>query len=272
MIDILSYPFMRYALIGAILSGFGSALLSNFIVLKKMEFIGNGAAHVAFGAIAFALFFGLNMNLLSIIVAIIFAIAINQLGKKEGVQENSVIGMLLSLSMAIGVILLSFKKGYVPEIDSFLFGDVLMITQQDLILLGIFDLFILSMVIFLNKELKYYSFNQRLSKIFGVPTNIINLVFLMITSVTIVVSVKIIGIILITSLLITPGVIAKLYAKSINQMLIISVIVGVFSSVLGIFLSYYLNVPSGPMIVLTLFLIFLIAYLLRKTVLKSFAQ
>jgi zinc transport system permease protein len=97
-------------------------------------------------------------------------------------------------------------------------------------------------------------------------------VFLTITSVTIVVSVKIIGIILITALLITPGVIAKLYAKSINQMLIISVIVGVFSSVLGIFLSYYLNVPSGPMIVLTMFLIFLIAYLLRKTVLKSFAQ
>jgi zinc transport system permease protein len=147
-----------------------------------------------------------------------------------------------------------------------------MITQEDLILLGIFDLLILFMVIFLNKELKYYSFNQRLSKIFGVPANIINLVFLTITSVTIVVSVKIIGIILITALLITPGVIAKLYAKSINQMLIISVIVGVFSSVLGIFLSYYLNVPSGPMIVLTMFLIFLIAYLLRKTVLKSFAQ
>ncbi|WP_233186609.1 metal ABC transporter permease [Petrotoga sp. 9PWA.NaAc.5.4] len=264
MIDLFRYTFMRYALIGAILSGLSGAILSNFIVLKKMEFIGDGAAHVAFGAIAVALFFGLNMNLISILVAIIFAVAIHFLGKRDNVQESSAIGMLLSLSMAVGIILLSFKEGYVPEIDSFLFGDILMITREDLILLTILNVFIVFFIIFFNKELKYYTYNQKLSKIFGIPVDVINLIFLIMTSVAIVISVKIIGIILITALLITPGVIAKLFAKSINQMLVISIIIGIFSAVSGIIFSYYLNIPSGPAIVLVLFLIFLISYIIKN--------
>ncbi|MGB4435663.1 MAG: metal ABC transporter permease, partial [Defluviitoga tunisiensis] len=92
MIEIFKYPFLRNGLIGAMLAGIGSSLLSNFIVLKKMEFIGEGAAHVAFGAIALALFFNLNINVVSLTVAIVFAIAVHILGKKEKVQENSVIG------------------------------------------------------------------------------------------------------------------------------------------------------------------------------------
>jgi zinc transport system permease protein len=160
--------------------------------------------------------------------------------------------------------LLSFKEGYVPEIDSFLFGDILMITREDLILLTILNVFIVFFIIFFNKELKYYTYNQKLSKIFGIPVDVINLIFLIMTSVAIVISVKIIGIILITALLITPGVIAKLFAKSINQMLVISVIIGIFSAVSGIIFSYYLNIPSGPAIVLVLFVIFLISYIVKN--------
>jgi len=264
MIEFFKYPFLRNGFIGAILAGLGSSFLSNFIILKKMEFIGEGAAHVAFGAIAIALFFNLNINVVSLIVAIIFAIAIHILGKKEKVQENSVIGMLLALSMAIGIILLSFKKGYVPEIDSFLFGDVLMINEEDLKLLFIFDLVILFYIILFNKELKYYAYHQKLSKTFGVPVDFINLSFLIITSITIVISVKIIGIILITSLLITPGVIGKLFAKSINQMILISVITGFLSSALGMIASYYFDIPSGPTIVVTLFVLFIISYIIKR--------
>ena len=166
--------------------------------------------------------------------------------------------------MAVGIILLSFKKGYVPEIDSFLFGDVLMINNEDLKLLFIFDLIIIFYIIFFNKELKYYAYNQKLSQIFGVPVDFINLSFLIITSITIVISAKIIGIILITSLLITPGVIGKLFAKSINQMILISLIIGFVSSVLGFIASYYFDIPSGPTIVVTLFVLFIISYIIKR--------
>ncbi len=168
--------------------------------------------------------------------------------------------------MAVGIILLSFKKGYVPEIDSFLFGDVLMINNEDLKLLFIFDLIIIFLYyIFFNKELKYYAYNQKLSQIFGVPVDFINLSFLIITSITIVISAKIIGIILITSLLITPGVIGKLFAKSINQMILISLIIGFVSSVLGFIASYYFDIPpSGPTIVVTLFVLFIISYIIKR--------
>jgi zinc transport system permease protein len=264
MIEIFSYDFMVYALIGAILSGVSCSLLSNYIVLKKMEFIGEGAAHTAFGGIAFAILFGLNLNIITIITGIIFATVVYYLSKKQKIQENSIIGMFLSFSMALGIIFLSIKPGYTPEISSYLFGDVLMINISDLIILTSILIIIILFIILFGRELKYYSYNQKISKIYGVPVNFMHYTFLILISVVVVTSVKIIGAILVTSLLITPGVTARLFAKSINQMLIISTIIGVFSTFTGIIISYYLNIPSGPAIVITIFSLFVILYIFQK--------
>jgi len=266
MIEIFQYDFMVYAIIGSVLSGFSCAILSNFIVLKKMEFIGNGAAHTAFGGIALAILLGLNINLFGILTAIIFAVSIYFMGEKQKIQENSAIGMLLSLSMALGIIFLSLKKGYTPEITSYLFGDILMINKGDLITLFVILSIIILTVIFFNKELKFYTFNQRMAKIYGIPVNIINLLFLITVSIVVVMSVKIVGIILITTLLITPGVMAKMWANTLNEMIVISAIFGVVSSFLGIIFSYFFNIPSGPSIVVTMFAFFVLSYFLKLTV------
>ncbi|AEX86482.1 ABC transporter [Marinitoga sp. 1135] len=264
MIELFSYDFMVYAILSAVLAGFSASLLSNYIVLKKMEFIGEGAAHTAFGGIALAILIGFNIDIMNIIVALLFGTTIFFIGKKGKINENSVIGMLLSFSMALGVIFLYLKPGYTPEITSYLFGDILMVTQKDVIILSVVAILILSLVILFNKELKYYAFNPRIAKIYGVPIDLIGYIFLITVSIVVVTTVKIIGIILVTSLLITPGVIAKLFAKTLNQMLIISSIIGIFSGFFGIVIAYYLNIPPGPSIVVTLFTIFVISYLLKK--------
>lgn len=264
MIEILSYQFMLYALIASILSGLSCSILSNYIVLRKMEFISDGAAHTAFGGIAVAILFGWNMNLVNIITGILFAIFIFLVGKKGKVNENSLIGMLFPLSMALGVILMNLKPGYTPEIESYLFGDILMVNLVDIITLGIILISIVLFVTIFNKELKYFSYNERMAKIYGVPTELIRFLFLIAVALVVVTSVKIIGIILVTSMLITPGVIAKLWAKSINQMVVISSIFGLLSSFLGIYFSYYLDIPSGPSIVVVLFTFFLINYFIKK--------
>lgn len=266
MIEILSYQFMLYALIASILSGLSCSILSNYIVLRKMEFISDGAAHTAFGGIAVAIFFGWNMNLVSIITGILFAVFIYFVGKKGKISENSLIGMLFPLSMALGVIIMNLKPGYTPEIESYLFGDILMVNLTDIITLGIILLSVIFFITIFNKELKYFSYNERMAKIYGVPTELIRFLFLIAVALVVVTSVKIIGIILVTSMLITPGVIAKIWAKSINQMVIISSIFGLLSSFLGIYFSYYLDIPSGPSIVVLLFIFFLINYFIKKLI------
>jgi zinc transport system permease protein len=231
-----------------------------------MEFISDGAAHTAFGGIAVAIFFGWNMNLVSIITGILFAVFIYFVGKKGKISENSLIGMLFPLSMALGVIIMNLKPGYTPEIESYLFGDILMVNLTDIITLGIILLSVIFFITIFNKELKYFSYNERMAKIYGVPTELIRFLFLIAVALVVVTSVKIIGIILVTSMLITPGVIAKIWAKSINQMVIISSIFGLLSSFLGIYFSYYLDIPSGPSIVVLLFIFFLINYFLKKLI------
>jgi zinc transport system permease protein len=255
---------MLYALIASVLSGLSCSILSNYIVLRKMEFISDGAAHTAFGGIAVAILFGWNMNLVNIITGILFAIFIFLVGKKGKVNENSLIGMLFPLSMALGVILMNLKPGYTPEIESYLFGDILMVNLVDIITLGIILISVVLFVSIFNKELKYFSYNERMAKIYGVPTELIRFLFLIAVALVVVTSVKIIGIILVTSMLITPGVIAKLWAKSIDQMVVISSIFGLLSSFLGIYFSYYLDIPSGPSIVVVLFTFFLINYFIKK--------
>ncbi|WP_129408023.1 metal ABC transporter permease [Marinitoga lauensis] len=272
MIELFSYDFMIYAILASILASFSASLLSNYIVLKKMEFIGEGAAHTAFGGIALAILFDLNVDFISIITAILFGISIYFISKKEKVNENSVIGMLLSFSMALGVIFLYLKPGYTPELSSYLFGDILMVNIEDVKILSLVALIILSFIILFNKELKYYAYNSKMAKNFGVPTNLINFIFLIIVSIVVVTSVKIIGIILVTSLLITPGVIGKLFAKSLNQMILISSISGVFAGFFGIIIAYFINIPPGPSIVVTLFSIFLISYLINYIRAKAFVK
>lgn len=262
----MSYQFMVYALIASVLSGLSCSILSNYVVLRKMEFISDGAAHTAFGGIAIAILFGWNMNLISIITGIVFASFIFIISKKGKINENSLIGMLFPLSMAVGVILMNLKPGYTPEIESYLFGDILMVNLTDIITLGIILISVILFVTILNKELKYFSYNERMAKIYGVPVNLIKFLFLIAVSLVVVTSVKIIGIILVTSMLITPGVIAKLWAKSINQMIVISTIFGFLSSFLGIIISYYLDIPSGPSIVVTLFIMFIINYSIKKVI------
>ncbi|KLO21739.1 MULTISPECIES: metal ABC transporter permease [unclassified Marinitoga] len=272
MIELFSYDFIIYAVIASILASFSASILSNYIVLKKMEFIGEGAAHTAFGGIALAILLNLNVDLISIITAILFGTTIYFIGKREKINENSIIGMILSFSMALGVIFLYLKPGYTPEITSYLFGDILMVTSNDVMILSFISFVIFLFVILFNKELKYYAFNPKMAKNYGIPVNMINYLFLIIVSVVVVTSVKIIGVILVTSLLITPGAISKLFAKSLNQMLIISGFIGIFSGFLGILIAYFINIPPGPSIVVTLFSIFIFSYIINYLKNKTFSK
>jgi zinc transport system permease protein len=255
--DIIEYTFLRNAIFAAILVSALTGLFSSVVVLRKIEFIGDGAAHVTFGGIAFGLLLGTDYIFMAAITAVVFAVAVSYFTRKNKLSESSVIGMLLPLSMSLGVIALSFVKGYTPDVMGLFFGNILMVTPDDVWMLLIADIAAIVFFAVFHRELLYYSYDEGMAKHFGVPVGFIHYGVLIGISLSVVSSVKIAGIILVTAFLVIPAVTSKLVARSFRSMIVISVSMAVVASVIGMFISYVFDMPPGPVIVIMLFLEFL---------------
>jgi len=264
--DIIEYTFLRNAIFAAILVSALTGLFSSVVVLRKIEFIGDGAAHATFGGIAFGLLLGTDYVFMAAITAVVFAVAVSYFTRKNRLSESSVIGMLLPLSMSLGVIALSFVKGYTPDVMGLFFGNILMVTPDDVRMLLIAVIAAIVFFTIFYRELLYYSYDEGMAKHYGVPVGFIHYGVLIGVSLSVVSSVKIAGIILVTAFLVIPAVTSKLAARSFGSMIVISVIMAVVASVIGIFISYVFDMPPGPVIVIVLFLEFLVTISLKGIV------
>lgn len=264
IVDIINYEFLRNAIIAAVLVSTLTGLFSSVVVLRKIEFIGDGAAHATFGGIAFGLLLGTNYLVMAGVTAVLFAVTVSYFTRKNKLTESSVIGMLLPLSMALGVIALSFVKGYTPDVMGLFFGNILMVTSSDVWALLIINLIALLFFTLFFRELLYYCYDEEMAKHYGVPVGFIHYGVLIGISLSVVSSVKIAGVILVTAFLVIPGVAAKLIAKTFKGMILLSIAQGLAASVIGMFVSYVLNMPPGPVIVILLFLEFLAFIVLEK--------
>ncbi|HPE54483.1 MAG: metal ABC transporter permease [Mesotoga sp.] len=264
--DIISYSFLRNAILAAVLVSALTGIFSSVVVLRKIEFIGDGAAHATFGGIAFGLLLGTNYLLMAAVTAVIFAVAVSYFTRKNKLSESSVIGMLLPLSMSLGVIALSFIRGYTPDVMGLFFGNILMVTSEDVWMLLIANVIAWVFFAVFYRELLYYSYDEGMAKHYGVPIGFIHYGVLIGISLSVVGSVKIAGIILVTAFLVIPAVTSKTIAGSFRGMILISLAMAVVASVMGIFVSYVLDMPPGPVIVVMLFMEFLITVSLKALI------
>ncbi|WP_289057885.1 metal ABC transporter permease [uncultured Mesotoga sp.] len=264
--DIISYSFLRNAILAAVLVSALTGIFSSVVVLRKIEFIGDGAAHATFGGIAFGLLLGTNYLLMAAVTAVIFAVAVSYFTRKNKLSESSVIGMLLPLSMSLGVIALSFIRGYTPDVMGLFFGNILMVTSEDVWMLLIANVIAWVFFAVFYRELLYYSYDEGMAKHYGVPIGFIHYGVLIGISLSVVGSVKIAGIILVTAFLVIPAVTSKTIARSFRGMILISLGMAVVASVMGIFVSYVLDMPPGPVIVVMLFMEFLITVSLKALI------
>lgn len=264
--DIISYSFLRNAILAAVLVSALTGIFSSVVVLRKIEFIGDGAAHATFGGIAFGLLLGTNYLLMAAVTAVIFAVAVSYFTRKNKLSESSVIGMLLPLSMSLGVIALSFIRGYTPDVMGLFFGNILMVTSEDVWMLLIANVIAWVFFAVFYRELLYYSYDEGMAKHYGVPIGFIHYGVLIGISLSVVGSVKIAGIILVTAFLVIPAVTSKTIAGSFRGMILISLGMAVVASVMGIFVSYVLDMPPGPVIVVMLFMEFLITISLKALI------
>ncbi len=264
MTDILSYDFMQRAFIAGTALAFFSGIISAFIVLRRISFLGSGISHAAFGGVAIGFLSGVNPLATALIYCIAVAFAIEIISTRGRLAEDTAIGIFFSGSMAMGVVLISLSKSYTVDLFGYLFGSILAIGNEEMymaVAMAAVGVIVFGLIM---KDLLFITFNEELAIINGIPVRLIKAVFLLSMAVAIVIGIKIVGIVLISALLVIPGATAKLLSQRFYKMLVLSSLIAVISTIAGLIISYVYDLASGGTIVLTLTLLFGIAFLVRR--------
>jgi len=259
--EMFSYDFMLRALIGGMAVALVCSFLSFFVVLKRLSFIGVGISHSAFGGLALGVFLGLNPLLCAAIFSVLVSWGIGITARKGRMQEDATIGIFFSAAMAFGVALISLSKEYQTDLFSLLFGNILAITPGDLRLVIICGAAVTLFLFLFFKELMSISFDEEVALVGGLPVATLYYALLTAMAVTVVASIKVVGIILVEALLVIPAATGFQLSKNYRWMLFWSLCTGGLSVVGGLLLSYAFDLASGATIVLCAALLFLLAFL-----------
>lgn len=261
MWDLWSFSFFQRAFVSSILIGAACSITGVFVILNGLSFMGAGIAHAAFAGVALGFLLGLNPLFLSIIWAIGAVWIIGFTHKKGELKLDASISIMFSFSMALAILFIGFIKSYNTELFNFLFGNLFSITNNDLWIILIMSVFSIGSILLFFKEFFFISFDPLMAEASGIPSDALFFFLLNIIGLTVVISLKSVGSILVFGLLVTPAASAYQLTHNIRIMMGLSLLFGVGSSILGLFTSYYLNVPSGSTIVIILGIIFFISML-----------
>ena len=244
------FGFMQRALIGSVLVGAICALVGTYVVLRGLAFVGDALSHAAFPGVVIAYLLKANIHLGAAIFTVLTALGIGLVSRRGRVSYDTAIGILFAGAFALGVLLMSRIRGYTVDLFSFLFGNVLGISRQDLFLAGILGTIVALTIFLFYKELLLLSFDPTIAEAMGYPVQALNYLLLGLIALTIVISIQTVGIILVVALLVTPSATAYLLTNRFSRMMLLGILFAALAAVIGLYLSYYLNVASGAAIVL----------------------
>lgn len=267
MLDILQYNFFINALLLGLLSGIACGIVGSFVVVKKISAISGSIAHASFGGIGIAYFFSFNPLLGALLFAIVSAVTIGLVSYRNKKQEDASIGAIWAIGMAIGLIFIYLSPGYAADLMTYLFGNILLSGGQDLIYMLALNVIIIFSVVLLFRWLVAIIFDEEFALITNIKVLPLYLFLLILIALSVVLLIRSVGVILVIALLTLPALSAQMLSRRFINIIFISVLLAVFANLVGIFLSYYLNLPSGPTIVLLAALIYL-AILSKKYIYK----
>lgn len=257
LLEPLSFEFMQRGLLASVLVAVICGVLGSFVVLKGLAFIGDGLAHASFGGVALAFVLGANIYLGAFVVAIGTALGIGAISRRGRVSSDTAIGVFFSGTFALGILIISRVESYTTDLFGYLFGDVLSITTGDLWTISILGLVVLALVGAFYRQLLFVAFDPTVAAASGIPARAFEYLLLVLLGATIVTAIQAVGIILVVALLVTPSATANLLTRRFHHMILVGAAIGSFSALLGIYLSYYLDVASGAAIILVATAIFL---------------
>lgn len=264
MFEMLTYGFMQKAFITGIPIVIACSLLGTFLILRRLSLIGDGIAHISFGGIATGLLFNLTPFFSAFIFAIIGALGIQKLRTKTSVHEETAIGIISHISLGLGIFIISAAKGFNVDILSYLFGSILSIKNSEMITSIITSIIVILFVIIFYNELFHISFNEESAKVSGIKVNLINTILILLTAVTIVSSMNVVGLLLASSMMIIPAASALQLKTSFKKTLISSTIFSTISMILGLIISYQFDFAASGTIVLINAIIFGITVIISR--------
>jgi len=248
--DILNYEFMRNAILAAVLASVACGIIGSYVVVKKIVSISGSIAHSAFGGIGLGYFLGLNPIITVVPFTLCFALGMGVITKRTRLSPDTAIGIFWAVGMAIGIIFINLTPGYVPDLFSYLFGNILTVPRADILMMVVLDFIILIFVFSLYKEFLAISFDEEYSATLGMPVERLYYILLCLIALTVVLLIKIAGIILVIALLTIPAAIAKQHTSDLKGMMLLSVGIGVVFMLGGLWLSYLLDIASGATIII----------------------
>jgi len=254
--QMLSLPFIQRALVGGLLVVVMLSLLSFFIVLRRISFVGVGISHSALGGVALGIAIGANTMLTTTVFCAAVAILIGFISRHGHLREDAAIGITFPGTMALGIVLITLSGGYLSSLFSFLFGSVLAISRTDIYVIAIYCAAVVAFVTIFFRSLLNASFDEELARAAGTPVTFLHYLLLVLIALAIVASMKLVGIILVSAMLVLPAATGYQIAQTYRRVLALSIVSGVISLLSGLTLSYRFNLPSGATIVLCACIIF----------------
>lgn len=262
VLEPLGFGFMQRGLAASVLVAAICGVLGSFVVLKGLAFIGDALAHASFGGVALAFVFGASIYLGAFVFAVATALGIGAITQRGRVSSDTAIGVLFSGTFALGILIISRVDRYTTDLFGYLFGDVLSITSSDLWTVSVLGVVVLALVATFYRQLLFVAFDPTVAAASGLPTRALEYLLLALLGVTIVTAIQAVGIVLVVALLVTPAATAYLLVTRFQHLMLASAGIGMLSAVLGIYLSYYLDLASGAAIIIvatTLFFVTLAA-------------
>lgn len=254
--QLLNYSFFSNAIVAAIFTSLSCGIIGTYIVTKRIVFITGGITHASFGGIGIAYYLGMNPVAGAGIFGVFTAWIIEYLSKKSKIREDSAIAILWSIGMAIGIIFIFITPGYSPDLMSYLFGSILTVSGTDILIMSILTFIILLFFIIYYPLILFISFDEDYARTHKIPVSLIKYILITLIALTVVINIRVVGIILVLSLVTIPQATAGLFTKSFKHIIFYSVLFAFIGSISGLVVSYYLNIPSGATIILCLVMIF----------------
>lgn len=265
LLEPLQYAFIERALLAAIIVGIVCPVVGTYVVLRGMAFFGDALAHIILPGVVIAYLLGLPLALGALVMGVLAAVSIGALTEHGLLKEDTAIGVILAGLFALGVALLSTTGNYAVDLAHFLFGNLLGVSASDLIFTLVLAILVLLVILLFFKEFMVISFDPLLAITLRLPTQFLRYLLLILIAITIVVSLQVVGIALMLAMLLTPAAAASLLTHRLPSMMVIAAAIGALSGVMGVYLSYYLDIASGPAVVLVATSIFVVVFLIAPS-------
>ena len=250
--DIFAYDFMQRAILACLLSGISCGIAGSYIVARRMVFLSGGITHASFGGLGIALYAGFSPTLGALIFAAFSSLGIEFASRRGRMREDSAIGIMWSLGMAVGALFMALRPGYASDLTSYLFGNILLVGRGDVVMLALLTVLMVVGAVMMLRRIMYIAFDEDFARSQGVSVERVSYIMAVVVALAIVLSIKVMGIILLISLMTIPAVIANSLTKDYRRVTLLATLFGVLGNVAGFILSYNFNLPTGSCIIFIL--------------------